>query len=52
MNTPYTPENIYDKVDANNMCNFYNIMRIRDDLDFMNINDMIISIGFPDEIKF
>ena len=49
---PYFPDMIFDKIEGNDMTNFFNVWRIRDDIPFIKINDLSVSIGFPDEISF
>jgi len=47
----FIPPNIYDKIESNDMTNFYNVIRIRSDLPFIQRDDTIISIDLRDGFK-
>ena len=47
----FLPPNIFDKMEANDNVNFYNVVRIRGDLPFLKRDDGIISINFGENIE-
>ena len=46
----FFPSYIYDQIESNNMVNFYNIIRTRGDLPFIQREDIIISIDLNEKI--